>query len=256
MYYPKQMQYLLDQTLLQYVSYTEEIIESLQDFVLCFWEMKPKTLEVMNIRDVIVTDGCIDLVMNYKEKLVGFTGMSKTDFDFVINAPAEYYGIRLKPGAFEQLIGKPATEAMDSFIPLEKLKSDFDSIKFFSLSFVECKEYLKDYIQKLIYGKTPNKFVGLFDELSNKLPLTTKELYDLLNYSPRQCQRLFMQHFGLSPKLVISIIRFQQCLDILISEKSKEILEITNYYDQAHFINDFKKNMGLTPFEYMKKING
>jgi len=255
MYYPKQVQYLLDNNLLKYVSYTEEIIESLKDFVLCFWEMKPKVLETINIPDIIVTDGCIDLVMNYKEKVIGFTGMSTTDFDFVIEAPAEYYGIRFKPGAFEQLIKMPATEAMDNFLAIEQIIQEFDINDFFSHSFDECKEYINDYIQKLIFGKKPNKFVGIFDRLSINLPLTTKDLYKLLNYSPRQCQRLFMKHFGLTPKKVLSIIRFQQCLDLLMSGKPNEILELTTYYDQAHFINDFKRNIGLTPFEYIKKLN-
>ena len=34
--------------------------------------------------------------------------------------------------------------------------------------------------------------------------------------------------------------------------KPNDILDATTYYDQSHFIKDFKKHIGLTPIEYIK----
>ncbi|MDR2977729.1 MAG: helix-turn-helix domain-containing protein [Streptococcaceae bacterium] len=57
--------------------------------------------------------------------------------------------------------------------------------------------------------------------------------------------------------MVLSILRFQKVLKMLLSNeaglKATDILRTINYYDQAHFIRDFKKNAGLTPLELLRK---
>jgi methylphosphotriester-DNA--protein-cysteine methyltransferase len=100
----------------------------------------------------------------------------------------------------------------------------------------------------------PDLFTGLFDTIAEVRLSTTKELYTLLHFSPRQCQRLFAKHFGITPKMTLSIVRFQTCLEILTSDKSRpaDVMRITGYYDQPHFINDFKRNLGITPLELIR----
>lgn len=60
---------------------------------------------------MIVADECIDLMVNYDEKQIGYAGMSKTDFNFKINCPSYYFGARFKPSAFHTITGIHATEA-------------------------------------------------------------------------------------------------------------------------------------------------
>jgi len=217
--------------------------------------MNPRSAAKKSIQNIITTDGCIDLVVNYNDRQIGFAGMSKTDFHFTIEAPNKFCGARMKPGAFQQLTGLPATAAMDNFVPLERVDAEFDSESFFILSFEQAKAYLKNYLQQFVYGKTPNNFLKVFDIFSISPPLTTAELYQSLHLSARQSQRAFIKHFGLTPQMVLSIIRFQRCLKILTSDTAapSDILEALTYYDQSHFIKDFKKNIGFTPLEYIKK---
>jgi len=255
MYYPIQVPYVLSEAFSQHILYSEEVVDSLQDFVICIWEMKPRSSDVAVVTHVIVADGCIDLVVDYDNREVGFAGMSRTKFDDAILAPLRLCGVRMKPGEFEQLTGMPATAAMDSFVSLEAIDTNFDRDAFFEGSFDEVKERLKGCLQHLADGKQSNDFVNLFDALSQSLPSKTDEIYEMFHLSPRQCQRLFMKHFGFTPQMALSIVRFQHCLEILTSRQSKpsEVLEVTAYYDQSHFIKDFKRNIGLTPFEYLEK---
>jgi len=233
----------------------EETIESLQDFVICFWQMKPRSSDKVSVTNIIVADGCIDLIVNFDDKQIGYAGMSKTNFHYTIDLPTRFLGTRLKPGAFEQLTKIPAKRAMDTFFPLNKIDANFDTDYFFSLQFEQASMYLKNYLQQLASNKTPNIFVGLFDKLSKSPPATTTALYQMLHFSPRQCQRLFMKHFGITPQMALSIIRFQHCLGIITFGQTtpNSILELTSFYDQSHFIRDFKRNIGLTPFEYLRK---
>jgi AraC-like DNA-binding protein len=255
MYYPIQIPYVLDKEFAESIKYSEEIVPNFKDFVICFWKMQPLSNAEKTVETIIIADGCIDLVVDYDGKTIGFAGMSKTDFNFKISLPANSMGVRLKPGAFYAITNIPANKAMDSFIPIETIDRHFDTKEFFSLDLSNAKIFFKNYIGSLIENKKPSKFMVLFEELNNGIPNSALEVYKKLYYSHRQCQRLFLKNYGLSPQMVLCILRFQWCLKKLTSgEKSpKGIMDISNYYDQSHFIHDFKQNIGLTPLELVRK---
>jgi len=254
-YYPIQIPYILDKAFSETMLYTEEIVPEYQDFLICLWDIQPFASNERTVGNIIVADGCIDLVANFKEKQIEFIGMSKTNFEFKIDLLSYYIGARLKPGAFHTIANISASEAMDTFLPLNIIDKNFDTESFFALKFLEAKAAFKNYIGNLIQGKKPSTFITLFDELNKDIPNTVSEIYQKMYYSPRQCQRLFVKNYGLSPQMVLCILRFQKCLQILTSKKAspKEAMDIHNYYDQAHFINDFKRNIGLTPLELVRK---
>ena len=255
MYYPIQIPYILDKEFSQYIKYSEETIPNFNDFVICFWDMQPLSDVEKTVENIIIADSCIDLVVDYDEKRIGFAGMSKTDFNFKIKLPSHSMGARLKPGAFYAITNIPANKAMDNYLPIDTIDRHFNNKEFFSLDFTNAKIYFKNYVGSLIENKKPSKFMSLFEELNNEIPNSALEVYDKLYYSHRQCQRLFSKNYGLSPQMVLCILRFQWCLKKLTTgEKSpKDIMNISNYYDQSHFIHDFKQNIGLTPLELMRK---
>jgi transcriptional regulator GlxA family with amidase domain len=68
----------------------------------------------------------------------------------------------------------------------------------------------------------------------------------------RQLERLFKKYIGLSPKFYSRIIRFNHIFQ-LVKEKRISWLEITHlsgYFDQSHFIRDFKAFTGEEPSQY------
>jgi AraC-like DNA-binding protein len=255
MYYPVQIPYILNKEFSEAVRYTEETDPRFKDFTVCFWEMQPHSDDEKTVENIIITDACIDLVADYDGKRIGFTGMSRTEFHFEISLPSQPFGVRFKPGAFHAITGISATDAMDVFLPIDAVYEDFDVDYFFSLPINEAKNFFKNYVGGLIRDKEQTKFLSLFDKLSTDIPATAAELYKRLNYSPKQCQRLFNKHYGLSPQMVLCILRFQKCLEILTSGKASpgDALNTVNYYDQSHFIKDFKRNIGITPVELLKK---
>lgn len=250
MYYPIQIKNLPDN-----VRYSEEIVSAYREFVICLWEMRSLSGEVKTVEDVIVTDACIDLVASFDEKIIGFVGMSKTNFHFKINLPTNFLGARFKPGAFHALTDIPANEVMDSFLPVNVIDKNFDVDKFFALPFDDAKMLFKNYIGAFIKNKKANAFVMLIDKLYENIPDSADEVYRKMCYSPRQCQRLFAKNYGMSPQMILCVLRFQKCLSFLMSGNitPKNVMEQSNYYDQAHFINDFKRHIGLTPFELLRK---
>jgi AraC-like DNA-binding protein len=72
------------------------------------------------------------------------------------------------------------------------------------------------------------------------------------NISTRYLCKLFLQYTGVTPKLYNKINRFQHSLR-LIAENQFSLTSIAydcGYFDQSHFIRDFKHFAGLTPSSY------
>ena len=68
--------------------------------------------------------------------------------------------------------------------------------------------------------------------------------------SPRQLRRLFTYYIGDTPKTFCKVVRFQNILQAKPSRQSlrkNKLFFDLGYYDQAHFIKDFKHLYGLTP---------
>jgi AraC-like DNA-binding protein len=70
----------------------------------------------------------------------------------------------------------------------------------------------------------------------------------------RYLQRIIYQHTGLSPKSFDKINRFQHSLKLL-SKNDRPLTAVaynSGYFDQSHFIRDFKSFTGVTPSEFLE----
>jgi AraC-like DNA-binding protein len=82
------------------------------------------------------------------------------------------------------------------------------------------------------------------------------QLSDEIGYSQKHFIELFKQQVGVSPKQYFKIMRFQKVIGAIESTETiswSDIALESGYYDQAHFIHDFKRFSGFTPNEYMKR---
>jgi AraC-like DNA-binding protein len=70
--------------------------------------------------------------------------------------------------------------------------------------------------------------------------------------SSRYLQKIFLHYSGLTPQLYRKISRFQKSL-YLVADKNSSLTSIAHdcgYFDQSHFIKDFKKFTGTTPSDF------
>ena len=71
----------------------------------------------------------------------------------------------------------------------------------------------------------------------------------------RQLEREFKGKIGISPKQLAKVIRLQSALKRILNRQSETLTEIayeSEYYDQAHFIRDFKEFTGTTPRKFLR----
>jgi AraC-like DNA-binding protein len=93
---------------------------------------------------------------------------------------------------------------------------------------------------------------------SSRGQIRADEIAAKTGMSNRQLVRKFSNSIGLSPKEFSRIIKFIGSLNYLKSKRENNLAEAAyscGYYDQAHFIHDFKEYSGLTPSQFLTLDN-
>jgi AraC-like DNA-binding protein len=86
--------------------------------------------------------------------------------------------------------------------------------------------------------------------------ITANNLAEKLITTPKNMERKFSNHLGKTPKQYIKLVRFQETLNDFSTHKNIHLTEYAyrnGYFDQAHFIRDFKSFSGYTPKEFVEK---
>lgn len=87
----------------------------------------------------------------------------------------------------------------------------------------------------------------------SKGSIRIKELHQQLHISQSAFEKRFRKLVGTSPKKFASIVRFNTVLKNMGQEKSlTEICYDNNFFDQAHFIKDFKQYTGDSPENFKR----
>jgi AraC-like DNA-binding protein len=88
--------------------------------------------------------------------------------------------------------------------------------------------------------------------------LSFYKLSEHIGYSQKHFIDLFRKQVGVTPKQYLKVMRFQKAIHEAGRDDSinwSRIASESGFYDQAHFIHDFKEFSGFTPNEYMQRKN-
>ena len=88
--------------------------------------------------------------------------------------------------------------------------------------------------------------------LTDEAVAAVTELAERLGISSRSLERLSLRAFGFSPKLLLRRQRFLRSLAQFMLDPSLTWIKTLDfhYVDQAHFVRDFRRFMGMTPRRY------
>ncbi len=234
--------------------------KKIENFVYCFWQLKtPKLLNQPYVYRV-VSDGCIDIFFEHNRLSENFVmGFCKKYTEFSIGKTFDYIGIRFLPSAFPLLFGVDAQILSNQSQELEHILPDFSkwitsrikpSDSFESIT-KQLNEKLIDVIakQSFYYDQRFFNALNLIFQRNGFLD-TEKELNTGL--SSRQLRRIFNFYIGTTAKRFSNVVRFQHILSAKPSKQSLKENKLyfdVGFYDQAHFIKNFKTFYGITPSE-------
>jgi AraC-like DNA-binding protein len=232
--------------------------EPLRPFVRNFWAAESGGTAKLCERQRIVPDGCIDIIFigggpteSYKGYVVGT--MTRPIFE-AIAAQAQYLGIRFAPGGFTQLFGYPAHEFTDQTVPLGDLSVFFVPGERMAespgteASFHLLQECLMRRLLRARPCPLPAKVLETISPCRGEI--TVAQLAHMAGCGRRQLLRIFRESVGVGPKTYCRIVRFKGALRALRRRPQPDLLQIAldaGYYDQAHFIHEFKAFYGSCP---------
>lgn len=88
----------------------------------------------------------------------------------------------------------------------------------------------------------------------SKGTIRIQELASLLNTSASPLEKRFRREVGATPKKYATIVRARQVLTAMEDGNQGYADYLASFYDQAHFIKDFKKFAAVTPEQYLKRL--
>ncbi|WP_339715401.1 helix-turn-helix domain-containing protein [uncultured Kriegella sp.] len=251
----------------------------LESLVSCYWTLEVP-VENNSERQRIIPDGCIEMAFILGDDIKRYTSqnefilqpramvLGQTIEPFLIE-PTGYvntFAIRFYPYGFANFVTTPIKNLANKETPLEFLFGENTS---------------KELEQKIIYAKDSKQRIEiienfLLEKLNDKTIIDTivKQTVDALLSSNgtesitailkedlskrRQLERNFKKQIGVSPKKLGKVIRLQTALKMLLNKKADTLTNIayeSEYFDQAHFIKDFKEFTGINPKDFLGSEN-
>ena len=192
-----------------------------------------------------------------------FSGVFNQPYSFEINKYGYSCGVNFTPSAMYKITKADISKYTNKLIPLlevnkelaEKLSSIFIKHKENpEKSFSEVEGYLAALpLYEDIDTQLIDKAIALIQEKEGLLSI--EEVLNLLPYSQKTLETKFKRIIGLTPGCYMRLYRF---ISLMRKYDNKEIsltdlIYKYNYYDQSHFLKDFKKFTLKSPKNYFEK---
>ena len=175
-----------------------------------------------------------------------------------------FFGIQLYPFALKSLFNIPAYKITNEAIELNEIFPNAQELwyKLIEVDNFSKRKQIVFFELKNLLEKNKKKcemfcFINaLHFLLSNKS--TISEMAKLLNISSRQLHRKALEFLGTNPEYFIKYHRFVNSVKLINQNKNSltEIAYLCKYFDQSHFIRDFKHFSNLTPLSYLNERKG
>lgn len=204
-------------------------------------------------------DEIYDHGQSEKSFTAGVHGQTHSTRKFHINKSFGIFGVYLFPHAITQIFGIPANEISNEMPDLHSLMgseaNELECMIANARTHHHRRVIIEDFIAKK-RSSIPQEKLPVFQciqtIIKNKRQTKTKELATNYFLSERQFERQFLKYSGFTPKKFSRIVRFQSAM-AHYGKKEKSLTQIaleSGYFDQSHFIHDFKEFSGHLPKDY------
>lgn len=252
---------------------TFEPDQALTAFIRCYWTLEgPK--EEKPEKQTIVPDGCMEMIFHYGDLYKQYLDNGNSIIQprcFVIGQltrPLEIeptgetgiFSIRFHPEGFLPFTTTPIKEMENTAVLLEKLfgkagqeiEQQILNANSTSERITRIEKFLLDRLTDI---KPIDRIIKSTVEtiMTANGQLSVDELSQLTQVDRRQLLRKFSSAIGISPKQLSRTIRLQSAFKMLLNDQFSSLAKLAyenEYYDQAHFIKEFKEFTGSTPKEF------
>ncbi len=192
-------------------------------------------------------------------------GVMTGKFSRLLEGRGRVFGIKFRPGAFYPFVKIPVSTFTDGTLSCqEAFGVDINALEAMLVA-CEDEQEMRAVVECFLRDRLPEsdehitEISQIIDAIIAHPEITrVDDLVSCLDIQKRTLQRLFSQYVGVSPKWVIKRYRLHEVAQRLdagdVVDGASIALEL-GYFDQAHFIKDFKAIVGSTPAQYARRRN-
>lgn len=245
-------------------------IEPLRKYIRYFWMLETDSADFSCKTFRIMSDGLPGLI--FQENKESFLNKDNQAFPqlFLYGQTTRYtehkatenfrnIGVYFQPTALKSIFGIDANELTDQHLDINELIKTHITDQLLNANTTEQRvKFLSSFLkQQVEQRKLENEKVNVaIAQLQKGKSLTV--IQNELNLSERSLERYFKQYIGISPKLYARINRFQLALENMRQAPFNKLTGIAyqnDYFDQPHFIREFKEFAGTSPKHFKRKAN-
>lgn len=259
----------------------EEILptEQLARYVKCFWVLESPSASSPG-QERILPDGCTEIVFHLadpfdqhnpdgtteRQPLALLVGQMRRHLVIQPTGRVRVLGVRFWPGGAYPFLTLPQSEIADRVIALDSIWGSVTRELQSRIAGARTPAESVRQVERILLARL-NQFHRHDDAVFKAIASIFKSggrvpvegLAENMGISLRRLDRTFNTRVGLPPKLLCRIIRFQRVLKMLEEyENSRNSLQTAldcGYYDQSHFIKEFKAFAGKAPASYFAEQN-
>lgn len=190
-------------------------------------------------------------------------GVHTTRFVRTLEGRGEVFGVKFRVGGFRALVDAPMSRLRDRSLDLRDVfGADADGLESEVLSVDDdaqrgaiVETLLRRHVKRV--GDDTRRAAAIVDDIAAEASIArVEDVIARWSMSSRSLQRLFNDCVGVGPKWVIQRFRLHEALERIAAGRDVDWTTLAHelgYFDQAHFIRDFKAMVGQTPGDYLRR---
>jgi AraC-like DNA-binding protein len=208
----------------------------------CFWTTVPEPGETAHR---VTPDGCADVVLS-SDGLILVGAM--TEFQDVASSGVTT-GVRFRPAMWTSQFRIRADRITDRVVALEDVWGSRARALAARLDPAASLEHAARTFESILQPTAAsNPFQRAVEWMQSRHGcLAMDELARRTGLSVRQLRRVSLEQTGLTPKFLARVLRFRHAAARIEPGAGADLALECGYYDQAHFINEFREFSGRTP---------
>lgn len=183
---------------------------------------------------------------------------------FIIDNDSEVcaIGVHFKPGGGAPFFALPAGELHNQIVSLDELwnrRAGELRDRLLEVATVETRFLVLERFLLSVMAQPPERHPAVdfaLREFGRSPAPAVGAVTDQIGISARHFSQLFRDEVGLTPKLFCRVQRLRQVLYLLAGKEHADWIDVAltcGYFDQAHFIHDFRTFAGCTPTAYLEQ---
>ncbi|MGJ7025678.1 AraC family transcriptional regulator [Petrimonas sulfuriphila] len=234
-----------------------------------YWFLKAGT--DVNTQQRIISDGYTSLVFHRGERMnfasdnalqerAFLSGQSTEYSDFIRNGNTDMICITFRPHGAKMFFQFSMSELLDQSVAIDAL--GLPELKYLDDKLLNthdnqtCVTHIESFLLKHLSLSKDYNFRRMTAAVQsiNRGETNIIQLAQTCCLSYKQFKRIFAEYIGSNPKDFLRIIRFQRTLHIMQTSPQISLTNLTfncGFYDQPHFVREFKHFTGYTPSEYL-----